>query len=305
MGVKIREKIKGSNDWWLFINHRGRRRSKHIGDRKTAKILAEKVRAKLILDPDTMEGDVPLFKDYALKWLESFIKITKKKDVYENYREILKIYIIPVLGKKKLNQIKIGNVRDLILKIYTEKPLDYIKRIENIINSIMCFAIGDGIIENDLEREIRRQKMLRQLGLKDNRKNTDVLNEEIEEIPLFKKLNREWIEELKYIHKHQPLIYFIQEQSNGYIKIGITANLKKRLIALQTANPNKLILIGCIIYLNKEKAKETESNFHKNFSHLKINGEWFQPKKELRDFLEIDCKAKCYKYVKRHEYKKI
>ena len=25
MGVKVREKVKGSGEWWLFIDNRGRR----------------------------------------------------------------------------------------------------------------------------------------------------------------------------------------------------------------------------------------------------------------------------------------
>ncbi len=44
MGVKVREKIKGSGDWWIFINHRRVRKARHIGSKK----LAEK--AKAIID---------------------------------------------------------------------------------------------------------------------------------------------------------------------------------------------------------------------------------------------------------------
>ena len=36
MAVIVREKVKGSNEWWVFINHKGRRRSKKIGDKRTA-----------------------------------------------------------------------------------------------------------------------------------------------------------------------------------------------------------------------------------------------------------------------------
>ena len=28
MGVKVREKVKGSGEWWVFINHRPRSRSR-------------------------------------------------------------------------------------------------------------------------------------------------------------------------------------------------------------------------------------------------------------------------------------
>ena len=31
MGVKVREKPKNSGNWWIFIDHQGRRKAKKIG----------------------------------------------------------------------------------------------------------------------------------------------------------------------------------------------------------------------------------------------------------------------------------
>ena len=49
MGVKIREKIKGSGEWWVFINHQGRRRSKRVGTEKAALKVREYIEARLKL----------------------------------------------------------------------------------------------------------------------------------------------------------------------------------------------------------------------------------------------------------------
>ncbi len=50
MSAVVREKIKGSGEWWLFINHRGRRGSKKIGSNKTtAQIAADIINIRLIL----------------------------------------------------------------------------------------------------------------------------------------------------------------------------------------------------------------------------------------------------------------
>ena len=49
MGVRVREKISGSNEFWVFINHGGRRTSRKVGARKAALEVAEKIRAKLVL----------------------------------------------------------------------------------------------------------------------------------------------------------------------------------------------------------------------------------------------------------------
>jgi integrase len=46
MGVKVREKVKGSRVWWLFIDHGGKRKAKCVGDKKAAELAATKIRAK-------------------------------------------------------------------------------------------------------------------------------------------------------------------------------------------------------------------------------------------------------------------
>jgi integrase len=44
MGVKVREKPKGSGNWWIFINHQGKRKSKKIGkDKCLAREVAKKI----------------------------------------------------------------------------------------------------------------------------------------------------------------------------------------------------------------------------------------------------------------------
>ena len=47
MAVIVREKVKGSGEWWIFINHKGRRRSKKSGDKRTANTVARKVKERL------------------------------------------------------------------------------------------------------------------------------------------------------------------------------------------------------------------------------------------------------------------
>ena len=47
MGVKVREKVKGSRVYWVFINHNGRRTSRKVGSAKAAQEVARKIEAKL------------------------------------------------------------------------------------------------------------------------------------------------------------------------------------------------------------------------------------------------------------------
>ena len=48
MGAKVREKIKGSGDWWILINYNGKRKAKRIGkDKRVALEVAKKIDAKI------------------------------------------------------------------------------------------------------------------------------------------------------------------------------------------------------------------------------------------------------------------
>jgi integrase len=41
MGVKVRERLRGSGQWWVFVNHHGRRKAISVGTRKAAQNVAD------------------------------------------------------------------------------------------------------------------------------------------------------------------------------------------------------------------------------------------------------------------------
>ena len=47
MAVIVREKKKGSGEWWVFINHKGKRRSKKVGDKRAANAVKREVEQRL------------------------------------------------------------------------------------------------------------------------------------------------------------------------------------------------------------------------------------------------------------------
>ena len=50
MGIKVREKPKGSGVYYVFVEHQGKRKAKKIGkDKKLAVQVAKKIEAKLTL----------------------------------------------------------------------------------------------------------------------------------------------------------------------------------------------------------------------------------------------------------------
>lgn len=75
-------------------------------------------------------------------------------------------------------------------------------------------------------------------------------------------------------------VYFIREGSSGPVKIGWSKDPYKRMAALQTANPNQLILLGTIPgHLTEEK------RLHQRFARDRMNGEWFRFSDEIRNFV--------------------
>lgn len=72
--------------------------------------------------------------------------------------------------------------------------------------------------------------------------------------------------------------YFIQDP-RGRIKIGIAENPRQRLRQLQTGNPEKLVLLGCI-------EDDHEKDLHHKFRKYRVGGEWFTAEKELVEYVE-------------------
>lgn len=85
------------------------------------------------------------------------------------------------------------------------------------------------------------------------------------------------------------MIYFIQSEVGGPIKIGCTQNPIYRLSQLQTGSPVKLVILGS---MNGDEAKEKE--IHKMFLDDLLYGEWFAASDKLVSFIftTFHCSAK-------------
>ncbi len=115
MGVKVREKFKGSGVWWVFIYHNKKQSSKKVGDKKAAK------RVAAIIQGDLAAGKAPLpqrkpvptlqncYERFKATYLEMGVR-PNTKDMYANSFN----RILPVLGTKTLDQITREDVTALI-----------------------------------------------------------------------------------------------------------------------------------------------------------------------------------------------
>lgn len=154
MGVNIRQKPTGSGIWWVFINHRGVRKSKKIGkDKKLAKQWQKKLEAKLLLgdlDMDNFNRTCPTFKDYAEKWLALPLPKKRGARTQAQYAYNLETHINPIIGKMEIKNIKQRHLSslfdDLRIKGMAESNFQNIK---SPLNHIFKKAVSDEYIEHN------------------------------------------------------------------------------------------------------------------------------------------------------------
>lgn len=79
------------------------------------------------------------------------------------------------------------------------------------------------------------------------------------------------------IYTHLSYVYFIRAGRMPMVKIGSALEPEKRLESLQIGNPQKLHLIGYSI-----GGKPLERQWHQDWKHRRIRGEWFSLRNDLR-----------------------
>lgn len=83
------------------------------------------------------------------------------------------------------------------------------------------------------------------------------------------------------------MIYFIQEDRDGPIKIGVASNVKRRLQGLQVSSAHELHLRAT---MNGNALVEKE--LHERFAEWRIRGEWFKPAPPVLALIEQHAQKK-------------
>jgi len=155
MGVKVREKPKGSGVWWIFIEHQGRRKAKKIGkDKRVAVEIAKKIEARLILGDmgliEKKQPTVSTFGEYAHTWITLTVPATCKPSSIGDYTGILNNHVLPVFRKMPVNEInKLMVKKFLIKKITNGYAQSTVTHMKNAISGILGLAIDDEIIQTN------------------------------------------------------------------------------------------------------------------------------------------------------------
>jgi hypothetical protein len=89
---------------------------------------------------------------------------------------------------------------------------------------------------------------------------------------------------LAHDKKNPPFVYFIQQGSDGPIKIGFVHNdLVGRIAKLQVANPYKLNLLLVL----EGASHSLEQELHLHFAKDRLMGEWFAPSQALLNYIYL------------------
>lgn len=78
------------------------------------------------------------------------------------------------------------------------------------------------------------------------------------------------------------LVYFVQAEGGGPVKIGKTsgARLRSRLSALQTSSAERLVIRRLV---RADVMRDLEADLHAYLSEYRVRGEWFRDEGAVRD----------------------
>ncbi len=139
MGAKIRERNPG--EWWLFVNHKGKRTSKKIGDKAAAKARAKELKEALDRGDLGLLQDAPVptltLGDYAARFLKA-VAAELKQSTWDDYDGCIRRHLTRLLGDKPLADIRARDVKELeaSLRAAGLKPLNVRKHVR-ILSSIL------------------------------------------------------------------------------------------------------------------------------------------------------------------------
>jgi integrase len=144
MGVKV-QFYRGA--WWIFIHHRGRRRSKKVGDRATAFEVARRVRERLMFGDLSLLGtDSDTFESYAKGWLKDG-EAARKASTHRFYKFNVELHLMPTLKSQRIGSITRADCRKVLAECRKKKlNVGSLQGIQRTLSAVLSQAVEDGIL---------------------------------------------------------------------------------------------------------------------------------------------------------------
>jgi integrase len=152
MGVTIRKK---EGKWYVFVNQNGQRKAKCVGESRAAALQVKRIlEAKLalgeigVLDDD--QSQVPTFGSFADGWLKDYARMECKSSTADGYEGVLRQYLRPRFGSKRLHEIQRNDIKGLIHDMISkELARSTIRNALSVLRGIFNQASEDGLLESN------------------------------------------------------------------------------------------------------------------------------------------------------------
>lgn len=179
VGPNLNLVVRGNSRTYVFrYSVDGKRKEKSLGSAEKISISqareqAEKFRVGLseghapktnkeVLVEDARKEEAPTFETYALKTIDKIASVRMWKNAKHKAQwfSTVKTYALPVLGKKKLADIKKQDILEILKPIWLTKN-ETASRVRGRLENIFSYAVSDGLMEfnpalwrGNLDREL-------------------------------------------------------------------------------------------------------------------------------------------------------
>jgi len=146
MGVKVRERKPG--EWWIYIDHRGKRKAVKVGSEaaaiKAAKKMEEGFATGKVLP--TAPSKV-LFADRYKTWIGQHVGTSCEESTAHVYAKIWKNHVKDYFGNLTIDTIDRDKIREFF-RVKTEAGYskNTIRNMRNLISGVMALSIEDGVV---------------------------------------------------------------------------------------------------------------------------------------------------------------
>src|SRR3990172_3016218 len=147
MGVKMRERKPG--EWWLFIDHKGKRKAKKIGSKEAAESAASELEEALGKKDLRLRtrAEIVTFRQYAEKWIKGHVAVNLKPATLAHYQAVLDKFIYPDFGGSPIDEIRRDEIKALCFRVlekgYSKSSALHVAR---AMSAIFSHAIEDELL---------------------------------------------------------------------------------------------------------------------------------------------------------------
>jgi integrase len=147
MGVKVRERKPG--EWWIYIDHKGRRKAVKVGSESAAKKAAGKMeegfaKGAVLPGPKTKV----LFADRYKTWIGQHVGTSCEESTANTYRNLWKNHVKDHFGKLTIDTIDRDKIREFFMvKTEAGYSKNTIRNMRNLISGVMALSIEDRVVD--------------------------------------------------------------------------------------------------------------------------------------------------------------